>query len=107
MKMDLTQMLIVFDEQLPATNEEQGIYWFKSMRSDGFYVIVAFSIYEEYVDVILSNVTQTILTSISLKNCSEIRVLDEKRKCLEILHENLEGRCFISLLNYSVLEYNE
>ena len=107
MKLDITQILIVFDELLPATNEEQGIYWFKALRTDGLFVILAFSIYEKYVDVIVQCNTRTSAASVSLKNCSEIRILDEKRKCLEILHGNAGGRCFLSLLGDSILEYNE
>lgn len=107
MKVDITQMLIIFDELLPATNEEQGIYWFKILRTDGLSVIIAFSIYEAYVDIFIHINNNVVTVSLSLENCSEIRVLDEQHKCLEILHAEKDGRCFLSLLAASVLEYDE
>jgi hypothetical protein len=107
MKIDLSQLLIVFDELLPATNEITGVYWLKALRADGIYVILAFSIYEEYVHIIIHNNLKIVPAGISLRNCSEIRVLDQKRKCLEILHYSGTGRCFLSLLEDSIVDYSE
>ncbi len=107
MKIDITQLLSVFDDLLPATNEEQGVYWFKTLRADGVTVTLAFSIYESYVDIIIHSSIKTVAASLSLENCSDIRVLDEKKKCLEIVHNSESGRCFLALLGDSVLEYSE
>ena len=107
MKINVTELLLFFDELMPATNEEQGVYWFKSLRTDGLIITFAFSKYESYVDVIIHNNSNIDISSLSLKNCSEIRVLDERRKCLEILHDNGSGRCFLSLIGSSILEYSE
>ncbi len=101
--MDLTELLIFFDELLPLTNEEQGIYWFKTQREDGLIITLVCSLYEAHVSVSVDTIRVT-TASLSLKSCSEIRILDQKRKCLEILHEN--GRCFLSLLGSPILEYD-
>lgn len=104
---NIAQLLSIFDELMPATDEEQGIYWFKALRPDGLIIILAFSIYEAYVDIIINNTSKTDIASLSLEDCPIIRVLDEKRKCLEILHANGNGRCFLSLIGSPILEYKE
>lgn len=105
MKIDITQLLIVFDEQLPLTNEEQKIYWFKSNRSDGTAISLGVSVYEASSVLSVYNSSGTLMASLHLSKCSEIRVLDENRKLLEILHGKEDGRCFLSLVEGSVLEY--
>ena len=104
MLIELTDLLIFFDELLPATNEELKSYWFQSTRADGISIIFAASVYNESVGVILK-AQQLSLCSIHLENCLEIRVLDDKKKCLEVLHKNGVGRCFLSLLDDSILSY--
>ena len=108
LKADITQLLIVFDKLLiPPTNEELGVYWFDANRSDGLVVTLSFSIYERYVSVLVCNNLDIASARVHMKNCSEIRVLDEKRKCLEILHADGRGRCFLTLLEDPVLQYSE
>jgi len=107
MKIDINELLIFFDELMPASDKEQGIYWLKTLRSDGLIITFAFSIYEEYVDIVIHNTSKIDIASLSLDNCSEIRVLDENRKCLEVLHDNGSRRCFLSLLASPILEYKE
>jgi predicted small integral membrane protein len=107
MKFDITQLLIVFDELLtPPTDEELGIFWFRVTRSDGLIITLSFSIYECYAGVLIHD-SDVSMSSIRMKNCSEIRVLDEKKKCLEILHADGTKRCFLSLLGDTILEYKE
>jgi len=108
MRADITQLLIVFDELLlPPTNEELGIYWFRSIRNDNLTVTISFSSYEDYVSVLVYNKSDVAITNIHMKNCSEIRVLDEQNKCLEIIHENRQGRCFLALLSDTLVTYDE
>lgn len=107
MKADITQLLLIFDELLSVTKEEEGIYWFQKTRSDGLIIVFAFSVNENYVDLIIKNTSKVDIASFSLENCSEIRVLDEKRQCLEILHENGSGRCFLCLQGSPILDYKE
>ncbi len=107
MKVDITQLLIVFDELMPVTNEEQGTYWFKTVRSDGLIITFTFSIYENYVDIIIHNTSKVDIASLSLEKCSEIKVLDEKKKNLEIVHDGRPGRCFLQLTGDTILSYDE
>lgn len=105
MKCDITDLLIFFDELIPITDEEQKIYWFKSTRQDQTIVIFIVSIFEESVSIMLENEYEVPLASVDLENCSEVKVLDQDKKCLEVLSSN--GRCFLSLLEGSVLNYSE
>lgn len=105
MKADITQLLCFFDELLPLTNKEQKIYWFRTCRSDGIVVTLTASFYESRAIMSIYNEAGIAITGFKFSNCSEIRVLDEKRKCLEVLHNNGNGRCFLSLLNNPILDY--
>ena len=69
MNVDITELLIVFDELMPVTDREQGVYWFKTLRPDGIIITFAFSIYERYVDVIIHNTAKVDIASLSLENC--------------------------------------
>jgi len=106
MKFNITKLLIVFDEILtPPTDEEQGVYWFRATRADGLIVTLFFSIYEYYAGVIVCKNPDIAIASINMKNCSEIRILNEEKKCLEIVHESDQRRCFLTLTNDSILSY--
>ena len=108
MKFDITELLIVFDELLtPPTDEEQGVYWFRATREDGLIVTLSFSIYECYAGVLVCNDSDVAIASVRMKKCSEIRVLDEKKKNLEIIHDGSLGRCFLQLTGDSILSYDE
>lgn len=99
---------MIFDELLtPPTNEELGIYWLRATRSDGLGVTLSFSLYERYVGVLVTNDSDVAFTSINMKNCSEIRVLDEKKKILEIIHDDMSGRCFLDLAGERISHYEE
>jgi hypothetical protein len=107
MKVDITQLLIIFDELLtPPTNEELGLYWFRATRADGLKISLSFSVYEDYIDIIVYN-NEIATADIGMKKCSEIRVLDEKKKSLEITHDGSSGRCFLQLTGDSILTYDE
>ena len=108
MKADITELLIVFDELLDSpTDEELGIYWFDKTRSDGSIITLSFSIYECYASVLVHNNANVAFAHIRMKNCSEIRVLDESKKCLEIIHDDEKGRCFLHLTGDSIVTYEE
>ncbi len=104
MKVDITELLIFFDELMPATHEEQKVYWFKTTREDQITIIFILDLREKTVDVIIKNPSIDI-AGIGLKQCSEIKILDQEKKCLEVLHSN--GSCFLALLGTSILDYNE
>jgi malic enzyme len=108
MKVDITELLIFFDELLsPPTDEELGIYWFGKNRSDGLIITLSFSVYERYVGVLINNKSNVAIADIDMKNCSEIRVLDEEKKCLEIIHDDNKGRCFLHLTGDTIVTYEE
>ena len=104
MNVDITELLIFFDEQTPSTEEEKGYYWFKTIREDGITIIFILDLPEKKVDVIIKN-SLIDIAGIGLKNCYEIKVLDEEKKCLEVLNSN--GRLFLSLLSTSIIDYIE
>jgi len=107
MKIDIIKMLIIFDEQLPLSNEEEGSYWFKTSRKDNLIITCAISIYESTTAITLYDNSEKAIASLHFKNCSEINVLDEKRKFLEILHNEGNGRCFISLQGNPIFQCTE
>ncbi len=108
MKFDVNELLIIFDELLtPPTDEEQGVYWFRATRGDGLVVTLSFSIYECYVGVLVCNNFDVAVASVNMKKCSQIRILDEKKKSLEIIHDSSSGRCFLQLTGDSILSYDE
>ncbi len=108
MKVDITQLLIIFDELLPfPTNEELGVYWFKAVRADGLRITLSFSVYECYAGVLVSENSNVAIASLHMEKCSEIRVLDEMKKNLEIIHGESPGRCFLQLTGDTILSYDE
>lgn len=108
LKTNITDLLLFFDELMEITNEELGVYWLKTTRSDGLTITLTFSIHEQYADIIISNsATKVGIVGLSLKNCSEIRILDEQLKCLEILKKDKTSRVFLSMLSDSILDYSE
>lgn len=94
-----------FDELIPGTDEEQKIYWFKSIKQDQTVIIFVISIFEKSVGIIIKNDSGTCFSNVDLENCLQIKVLDQDKKCLEVLSSN--GRCFLSLLTGSILNYAE
>ena len=105
MKIDITGLLMFFDELMPSTDEEQGYYWLKTKRSDGVTIILVFSIYECYVSVIIENASDVGFSRVRMTKCTEVNILDADRKCLEVIHRDGVGRCFLSLLGDSILDY--
>ena len=107
---DLNSLIIIFDESLPLTDEEQKIYWFKFTRSDNITITLAFSVYEREVNVIVRCNPEVACASIKITQCTTIRVLESEKRTLEINSENLDSssnRCFISLLGENIVEYED
>jgi hypothetical protein len=50
---DIADLPTAFDEQLPLSDEERGIYWFKYSRSDDISIVLSFSVYERTVSIII------------------------------------------------------
>lgn len=106
MKIDIGQLLIVFDELLPLSDEEQAVYWFKFSRKDGLFITLLVSVHENTTSISVYNNPNTAIASLHFSNCPNIEVLDESKKCIEILDGNNGGRCFVALLADTILEYD-
>jgi len=102
------QLLYVFDEQLPLSDEEIGLYWFKYIRNDGGTIQLNFNIYENNYSLILRSPEDVAVASVMLNDCSEINVLDEKKRQIEIVSGKEEGRalrCFLDFEGENIMEY--
>ncbi|WP_316356689.1 hypothetical protein [Candidatus Neptunichlamydia sp. REUL1] len=105
MKVDITELLIFFDELRDCSNEEEGFYWFKSNYKNKFFLTLMLSIYEEKAAITVYMDGEAVTTSLHFKSCFSVNILDQEKKCLEILHKN--GRCFLSLNEGLNVEYEE
>lgn len=86
MKANIIELQIIFDELLtPPTDEELGVYWFEIKREDNLTIVLSFSIYEDYAGLLVQNEQEIAITNLNMKNCAEIRVLDEKKNFLKLL----------------------
>jgi hypothetical protein len=107
MKFDLLQLLYVFDEELPLSDEEQGFYWFKYTREDKGTIQLNFSIFESKYGLILRSSEDIAIASVMLQDCEAINVLDEKNRQLEIVSAYTHGwklRCFLDFEGENVME---
>ncbi|MBD2767938.1 hypothetical protein IC235_08525 [Hymenobacter sp. BT664] len=105
---DLSSLLVVFDELLPLTDEEQKIYWFKFTRPDRITITLVLSIYEEGANVIVRCNPAVTGASIRITQCTAVRVLDVEKKYLEVISEtsgSSSKRCFLSLLGDNIVEF--
>lgn len=106
MEIDLTTLLVIFDEWLSSESEEaKGIYHLSTLREDGLRIQIRCSEPGNRVRVNVSLHPDIEIVDITMNNCRLVRVLDEEKKCLEILHDR--GRCFLALSNDSVIDYSE
>ncbi len=106
MKADITELLTIFDELSPSTEEERGYYWFITNRADGLKIDFTISLNKSTAWVCISQ-NETGIVDVAMTGCSLVRVLDVERKCLEVVHENSSARCFISLIGDSIVSYDE
>ena len=104
MKYDITDLLIFFDEQAPATDEERGYYWFRSKHEKSL-VNLIFSVYEETCTIPFYAQGESVTTSLRFNNCTSINIIDQEKKCLEVLSSG--GRCFLSTKDSINVEYED
>lgn len=103
---DLADLLSVFDELLPLSDEDRKIYWLRFTRSDGITITLTLSTYEMTVGLIVQCNSQVACSATHLKHCSRVRVLEMERRTLEVLcSESTENviRCFLSLDGENIL----
>lgn len=80
MKVDITELLIFFDELMPTTNEDQKIYWFRATRKDQISIIFVVSVYEESVGILVENNNGINIARLDLEKCSDVKILYHSRK---------------------------
>ena len=109
MEIDISDMLIIFDELLPLTDEEQKMYWFKFSRPDQITITFIISEFERNVNIIVRCNPSIVCTSIKLTHCRTIRVLEIENKTLEVIggKEDYNNRCLISLLGDTIVAFED
>lgn len=107
-KINLDGLNVIFDGILPFPSDvDVGKYWFNFKRTDCLNVTLYFSIYEYCIGIVIFNESDVGILSVNMENCSEIRIIDEEQKILEVLHFEEKRKCLISLLANPILEYEE
>ena len=107
MKVDIPKLILIFDILYDDTEESraEGRYWLIAKRSDGMSISLLFSIYELNVRTSVTSHSGKCLMSLNFDRCKEIKILDEKKKCLEIIPAHERERCLLSLSGNPILEY--
>jgi hypothetical protein len=104
---DIADLLTAFDELLTTTDEERGVYWFKITRPDGIIVILSFSVYQMSANIIVRCSAHTVCSSINMKRCLSIRVVEHEKRCLEVIcgdKASPSTRCLLCLTGDNILE---
>jgi hypothetical protein len=104
---DITELLIIFDELGAATNEELQYYWLNYSRPDEIKITLTLSKWEQNGVISITKDNNICFSRISYKDCNIIKVLDEEKKCLEVLCGEKESptlRIFISLEGDNIIE---
>lgn len=78
------------------SNEETCIYWFRAQCKNDLKMTFTLSVYEEYVGIVIYGNNLSI-ASLDMENGLKIGILDEKKRILEIVHDNGRGRCLLDL----------
>ena len=103
---DLADLLTYFDELLPTSDEERGIYWFKATRPDGVTVVLCFSAYELTASIIVRSGSGAACAYVELSQCTSIQLLSPEKSCVEIISGASTSpgtRCLICLAAETVL----
>jgi len=99
MDANLTDLLIVFDDLLPGTDEDKGVYLFVYRRPDAYEVRLHASLNSGFCAISLYDNKQNCLSDTCVNPCSAIRVLDIDRKCIEVIGGVKGNWIFRGLLN--------
>lgn len=105
MIVDVTRLLAMFTNLMPWTEKELGNYCFETVRNDGMRILFSVSLYEyNMVALSVSNNIKYAIAHLTIYDCTEVRILNEKLKQFEILHKN--GRCVVDLLGGPIFKYS-
>jgi hypothetical protein len=106
----LRDLLVVFDELLPPTNEQLKQYWFHATRADGISVTLVLDDLQGLATVIVRSSPDVAAADVALSSCSSVRVLDTERRVIEIMSEARGGhgtRCLLALSAGTILQCRE
>jgi hypothetical protein len=106
----LAELLVVFDELLPATDEAQKVYWFSATRPDGYSVILVVSARVGSVSVIVRASPELAVAYVALHNCISIRILDKERRVLDVVCDHglpSRFRCVLAIDSATIIECDD
>ena len=106
----VSDLLVVFDELLPPTNEQLKQYWFHATRADGISVTLVVDDLQGLATVIVRSSPNVAEADVALSSCSSVRVLDTERRVVEIVSEPVDGhgtRCVLALSAGTILQCRE
>lgn len=101
---DVGELVTVFGEPMPWSNEELLDYWFRYERPDGASVLLNLSGYERSVAIVVRCAGGAPASSIRVERCGGVRVLESARRTLEVVGDSPPIRCVLALDAESVLE---
>jgi hypothetical protein len=94
---DLDAMVEVFGEPNERhSHPDRGDYWFDYRRPDGVAVRLILGVFDRKV-IIGIDYGATATTSLHLKKCDRVRVLEVERRTVEVVSAEYSIRCFLSL----------
>ena len=103
MEKNIFDLLVVFDDVLPQTpdDEANARFTFISHRSKDFAIYLHISPADMYSNICVK-VEGKFIRLVEFMYCKRIRVLDQKKKCIEIVGGSIDSfdiRCFLQLTN--------
>jgi len=107
MEFDITSLQAEFDNLLPATDEEQQMFWLNSVRDDEIVITLIISRYEQTATLIVRYPTGDITTALSLTDCNSVKVLDGTVSgIIEVIcaKPSLKIRCLLSLRGQNLVQ---
>jgi hypothetical protein len=97
LEFELDAMVAVFGEPLERhSHPERGDYWFEYHRPDGVVVRLILGLYDRKVAIGIDRGAAA-GTSVHLEKCDRVRVLDAKRRTVEVVATEWSLRCFLAL----------
>jgi hypothetical protein len=106
----ITELLVVFDELLPSTDESLMVYWFSATRADGYSVVFIVNGLDDSVAIIVRRGSNLAVAHISVHRCASVRILDPQRRILEVISDYGSGwlrRCVIAIDAETIIECSD
>ena len=103
---DLPDLLSLFDEILPESNEELKFYCLKYTREDGITIQLDFNGYDGGAGLFVQSAEGVTYSSLHFEQCTYIRALDLKKKQFEmvaLVTPTSAVRCFVALNGHGIM----